>query len=101
MTTTEVETRFGERTLPFEDPGDLQLALVETEDEREFVPWEHSPVPAEHQVRGMHAVWIWQHKLEPTEALLTEVQGLDTVDGNGGTGTGTAWRVGAPGRSRR
>jgi glyoxalase family protein len=84
VTTAETETRFGERTLPFEDPHGLRLALVETGDEREFVPWTHSPVPAEHQVRGMHAVRLWEHELEPTEALLTEVMGFETVDEHDG-----------------
>ena len=98
---SDVETRFGERTLPFEDPHGLRLALVETDDEREFAPWEHSPVPAKHQVRGMHSVRLWEHELGPTETLLTEVMGFDKIgedDGwhrygvNGG-GSGTLAEV--------
>ena len=81
---SEMETRFGERTLPFEDPHGLPLALVETDDERQFEPWTHSPVPAEHQVRGMHSVRLWEHELEATEALLTEVLGFEKVDENAG-----------------
>jgi len=77
--TQEVETRFGENTLPFEDPHGLRLALVETDDDREFTPWTHSPVPEEHQVRGMHAVRMWQHELGPTETLLTDVMGFEKV----------------------
>lgn len=84
VTTQDVETRFGESTLPFEDPHGLRLALVETGDERAFVPWARSPVPAEHQVRGMHAVRIWAHDLEPTEALLTDVLGLVKVETDAG-----------------
>ncbi len=93
VTTRAVETRFGERTLPFKDPHGLRLALVETDDARTFVPWEKSPVPAEHQVRGLHAVQMWVHRLEPTETLLTEVMGLEKVGEDGG------WhRYGTPGR---
>jgi len=100
-TTQAVETRFGERVLPFEDPHGLRLALVETDDEREFVPWEHSPVPAAHQVRGMHAVRLWEHELEPTEALLTEVLGFENIGeddgwhryGADGGGSGTLAEV--------
>jgi glyoxalase family protein len=84
VSTQDVEPRFGERTLPFEDPHGLRLALVETDDDREFEPWAHSPVPAEHQVRGMHAVRMWQHELAPTETLLTEVMGLVKVDEDDG-----------------
>ncbi|HEX5830198.1 MAG TPA: VOC family protein, partial [Gemmatimonadaceae bacterium] len=47
----EVETRFGERVLPFSDPHGLPLVLAETADAREFTPWRRSPVPVERQVR--------------------------------------------------
>ncbi len=79
-----VETRFGEPVLPFRDPHGLPLALVETSDERPFVPWTDSPVPPLCQVRGMHAVRLWERRLEPTEVLLTQVMGfrhLGTEDG--------------------
>ena len=79
-----VETRFGEQVLPFKDPHGLQLALVETDDARPFVPWAESPVPPECQPRGMHAVRLWERDLEPTEWLLTGVMGferLGTEDG--------------------
>lgn len=75
----EMETRFGERTLPFEDPHGLRLALVGIEEERAFAPWERGPVPAEHQVRGLHAVRMWERALEPTEVLLTRVMGFEKV----------------------
>jgi glyoxalase family protein len=78
------ESRFGEMTLPFEDPHGLQIALVETNDEREFVPWEDSPVPPEHQLRGMHAVRLWERQLAPTDTVLTTLMGftlLGTEDG--------------------
>lgn len=84
VTIQDEELRFGERTLPFEDPHGLRLAFVETDDDRTFEPWPHSPVPAEHQVRGMHAVRLWEDELTPTEALLTEVMGFDKVDESDG-----------------
>ncbi len=70
------ETRFGEPALPFHDPHGLPLALIETAAERPFVPWEQSPVPTEHQLRGMHAVRLWEQVLEPTARLLTERLGF-------------------------
>lgn len=79
VTTGAVETRFGETTLPFEDPHGLRLALVETSEERDFTPWGQSPVPAEHQLRGMHAVRIWARELRPTERLLTQVMNFEKV----------------------
>lgn len=70
------ETRFGETTLAFKDVHGLQLALVETSDERQFVPWEDSPVSPEHQLRGMHSVRLWERKLDHTEKILTQRMGF-------------------------
>ena len=78
------QQRFGETTLAFQDPHGLQIALVETDDERQFVPWENSPVPPECQLRGMHAVRLWERQLGPTETVLTELMGfthIGTEDG--------------------
>ena len=72
----KIETRFDEKILPFKDPHGLPLALVETDGEREFVPWKESPVPAEYQVRGLHAVRLWERDFKPTGKLLTEVMGF-------------------------
>jgi glyoxalase family protein len=71
-----METRFGEPTLPFADPHGLRLALVGLAAAREFVPWPASPVPPEHQLRGMHIVRLWERDLRATETLLTEVLGF-------------------------
>lgn len=70
------EFRFGEKTLPFRDPHGLPLALVETNDPRDFVTWDDSPIPAEYQLRGMHAVRLWERQLAPTVKILTEKMGF-------------------------
>lgn len=70
------EERFGETCLPFKDPHGLQLALVETDIQRPFVPWDKSPVPSEHQLRGMHSVRLWENRLAPTQELLTTSMGF-------------------------
>jgi glyoxalase family protein len=75
----EAESRFGERTIPFHDPHGLPLALVEIEEDREFAVWEGSPVPAEHQIRGVHAVRIRERVLAPTIELLEGVMGFARV----------------------
>ncbi|MGH7496647.1 MAG: ring-cleaving dioxygenase [bacterium] len=75
----ENEARFGETTLPFQDPHGLELALVETHDARDFEPWAKSPVPAEHQLRGMHAVRLWERALDETELLLTKLLGFQAI----------------------
>ncbi len=75
----ETETRFGEATLPFQDPHGLQLALVESSDQGQFVSWEKSPVPVEHQLRGMHAVRLWERSFDQTERLLTGLMGFKPI----------------------
>jgi glyoxalase family protein len=69
-------TRFGEQALPFTDVHGLQLALVETNDAREFTPWSGSPVPVEHQIRGLHTVRISERNRATTEKLLTTGMGF-------------------------
>jgi glyoxalase family protein len=68
----ERETRHGEQTLRLTDPHGLELALVETADPREFTAWDRSPVPAEHQIRGLHAVRLWEHDVAHTASFLVE-----------------------------
>lgn len=80
----EIEMRFGETALPLEDPHGLGLALVETDRERPFVPWEHSPVPEPHQLRGMDCVRLWERDLDSTAAFLTEVLDFTQVGEEGG-----------------
>lgn len=75
----EETVRFGEKTLPFTDPHGLELALVETSHDRHFTPWERSPVPADRQIRGFHAVRLWARDPAPTTRLLTETMGLSPV----------------------
>ncbi|HEU4570077.1 MAG TPA: ring-cleaving dioxygenase [Gemmatimonadales bacterium] len=77
-------TRFGERVLPFADPHGLALALVESAHPTATVAWEKSPVPAQHQLRGFHAVRTWERDIEPTVALLTGPMGLTKVGEEGG-----------------
>jgi len=79
-----LEKRFGELTLPFQDPHGLHLALVESNDARPFVPWERSPIPADHQVRGMHAVRLWERELGPTQDLLLNAMGFSLVGSEDG-----------------
>ncbi|MDQ2767225.1 MAG: ring-cleaving dioxygenase [Gemmatimonadota bacterium] len=68
--------RFGEQALPFTDVLGLRLALVETSDAREFTPWSGSPVPVEHQIRGLHTVRISERNRAATEQLLTAGMGF-------------------------
>jgi len=82
----ERTVRVDEPTLTFEDPHGVALALVETSDAREFTPWMESPVPAEYQIRGLHAVRLVEGSLEPTERFLIQGLGFEP------TGEENGWR---------
>ncbi|HEU4699296.1 MAG TPA: ring-cleaving dioxygenase [Gemmatimonadales bacterium] len=81
---SEPATRFGERVLPFADPHGLALVLAETVTPREFVPWEESPVPPEHQVRGLHGVRLLERDVEETARFLTDALGFAPVGSEDG-----------------
>jgi glyoxalase family protein len=70
------ETRRGERVITLDDPHGQALAIVETADERRARPWEKSPVPADKQVIGLHAVRAWERDLGLTATFLTGVLGF-------------------------
>ena len=83
VTRTERMRRFGEWVLTFEDPHGVALALVETDDARQFTPWADSPVPASHQSRGLHAVRLTERSLEPTELFITQGLGFELIGEEG------------------
>jgi glyoxalase family protein len=65
--------RGGRLTLDFEDPEGQRLALIDDGGEGEAFPWEHSPVPPEHQIRGLGPISISVPALAPTDAIVREV----------------------------
>ena len=79
-----IEMRRGDRALPLTDPHGLRIALVETTDEREFTPWARSPVPADHQIIGLHAVRLNERDLRLCESFLTQVLGFVNMGEEGG-----------------
>jgi glyoxalase family protein len=78
VTAQSFETRFGDRALPFVDPHGLRVALVEParNARTDFSPWPLSPVPAEHQIRGLYGAQLWERDSGPTSRFLTKVLGF-------------------------
>lgn len=66
----------GRATLDFEDPEGQRFRLTDDGGAGEAHPWDRSPVPGEHQIRGLGPVTISVPKLAPTAALLTRVLGM-------------------------
>ena len=72
--------RDGRSTLDFEDPEGQRLALLDDGGLGDQpVPWEGSPVPIEHQLRGLGPIVISVPSLTETDAVLTGVMALRPV----------------------
>jgi glyoxalase family protein len=68
-----IAQRDGRLSLDFEDPEGQRLTLVDDGGAGEAHLWEKSPVPAQHQIRGLGPITISVPKLEPTDIVLTQV----------------------------
>ncbi|MBC7789877.1 MAG: ring-cleaving dioxygenase [Anaerolineae bacterium] len=73
------ETRHGEHVLPFSDPHGLQLALVETSDQRDFTPWIRSSVPEAKQITALHALRLVERDMATTAGFLANVLGFSAA----------------------
>ncbi len=77
-TVTGVETRRGDAAIKLTDPHGQHLALVEAPSRRDFAPWDKSPVPADKQIVGLHAVRLWERDKDATTSFLAEVLGFQS-----------------------
>jgi glyoxalase family protein len=75
----EVAERDGRLTLDLEDAEGQRLSLVDDGGAGEAHPWSDSPVPAEHQVRGLGPVVLSVPALRPTDAILQRVLNMRPV----------------------
>ncbi|MEJ1158708.1 ring-cleaving dioxygenase [Prosthecomicrobium sp. N25] len=73
--TGDVAERRGRPSLTFEDPEGQRLELV-ADDASVAHPWSRSPVPGEHQLRGLGRITLSVPDLAPTEVLLTRVMAM-------------------------
>ncbi|MBW3554326.1 MAG: ring-cleaving dioxygenase [Gemmatimonadetes bacterium] len=75
-----VVERDGRAALDFEDPEGQRLSLIDDGGAGDDpVPWDRSPVPPEHQVRGLGPVVMSVPMLRPTDLVLTEVLNMRLV----------------------
>lgn len=79
----EVTDLQGHRFLPFTDFEGQRLALMADEGGDVSIPagspWEHSTVPAEHQILGLGAVSITTGRPTQTLHMLTEIMGFQVI----------------------
>jgi glyoxalase family protein len=78
LTTGEIATLDGRATLDFDDPEGQRFRLT-ADQPGEVHPWKRSPVPAEHQIRGLGPITISVPDLAPTETILTRVMNMRRV----------------------
>jgi glyoxalase family protein len=74
----------GRPTLNFEDHEGQRLALV-ADGEGEVHPWADSPVPAEHQIRGLGPITMSVPGIVGTDAVLTKVMNMVPMGAMNGT----------------
>lgn len=80
--------RDGRLTFDFEDPEGQRLSLIDDGASGEAHPWEKSPVPAEHQIRGLGPITISIPKLERTDRILQDLLNMRPArqyEANGGS----------------
>lgn len=89
--------RFDEQVVAFRDPDGLALDLVTDGAVHDRSGWGAGPVPADHAIRGVSSVTLWEEGYELTARLLTETLGFRLIreDGNRfrfGVGSGVRGR---------
>jgi len=66
-------------TLDVEDPEGQRLSLIDDRGAGEAYPWERSPVPAGHQVRGLGPIMLSVPDLGPTDVVLQRALNMRPV----------------------
>jgi glyoxalase family protein len=93
--------RDGRLTLDFEDFEGQRFSLIADGGAGAAHPWARSPVPAEHQIRGLGPITMSVPNIEGTNLVLTQLMGMEAVrdyatPGHDGTRT-TVYEMGAGG----
>jgi glyoxalase family protein len=78
-TPSDIVTRDGRATIDFVDPEGQRLSLVDDGGMGDTKPWDRSPVPAAHQIRGLGPITMTVPDLAPTDAALTAIMMMRKV----------------------
>ena len=79
VTTGAIAERDGRLVLDFEDGEGQRLTLVDDGGAGDAHPWERSPVPAAHQIRGLGPITLSVPDLRATDAVLQRVMNMRPV----------------------
>jgi glyoxalase family protein len=72
----EIAEIAGHRAVDFEDPEGQRLRLIDDGGAGNSHPWDKSPVPTQHQIRGLGPITISVPELASTESVLTQVMNM-------------------------
>jgi catechol 2,3-dioxygenase-like lactoylglutathione lyase family enzyme len=68
-----------ERVIAFKDRDGLMVELVAHPSAESRPPWTTGTIPAEHSIRGVYSITMWQESCDLTGKLLTESLGFRAV----------------------
>lgn len=78
LTVGDIDTLDTRASLDFEDPEGQRFRLTADQPGVSH-PWDHSPIPASHQIRGLGPITISVPELTMTETVLTNVMNMRKV----------------------
>ena len=75
-----VQSWHGRASVAFSDPEGQRLMLISDGGRSGGTPWERSPVPAEHYIKGIFGAGVVVRNREPFETVIRQIYGLTLVD---------------------
>jgi glyoxalase family protein len=77
------QSRANDEVLTFRDPDGIQIDLVAGDGDHRS-GWDGvGDIPADHAVRGLHAITLSERQLDPSAAMLTDLLGMDVAGEEG------------------
>ena len=80
---SQIQERFGEKLLPFQDPDGLELNLIVPSNEDNREAWETEAIKKEVATKGFHSVILRLRDIKPTANVLTEIFGYKLLKQEG------------------
>ncbi|MDB5231282.1 MAG: diguanylate cyclase [Chitinophagaceae bacterium] len=79
----QIQERFGEQYLSFQDPDGLKLDLIITANEDNRKGWETNDVKADVATKGFHNITLTLKNVTPTATILTDILGYKLLKQEG------------------
>lgn len=79
VSVTEPAEIDGRLSLPFDDPEGQRLLLIDDGGSGEAFPWSESPVPPEHQIRGLGPITLSVSSLSRLDLVIAQIMNMTKV----------------------